>query len=291
MNFYAKSLKNFHFHLLKQYLFKHFVNNYQILGFRQVSSMTQNNVNSERILVAFDFDSTLSVQSSHCLIEQLLDKDLLGLEEINARYINHHRCWNKRMSDVFRRLYENKVSIETIIDTFRHIELSPGTLDLFHNLYTNQHHIVIISDSCDLLIEECFRKNNLLNYVHAIESNSMKNNGMGMFFIEEYEKPLQTECNILCPGNMCKGLVIQRYRNTNKYKKIIFVGDGDNDVCPALKLQHNDYVFAKRNPDEKIVYPLYDLLKNSYSNQLKSQLYLWNNMNDVQNILKMKNII
>jgi 2-hydroxy-3-keto-5-methylthiopentenyl-1-phosphate phosphatase len=82
-----------------------------------------------------------------------------------------------------------------------------------------------------------------------------------------------------------------QYRHGNLHDKIIFIGDGDNDVCAALRLDKTDYVFAKYDEASKKVYKMYDMLKNQYFQQLKAELLTWKTMKDVHEILKKKNIL
>jgi pyridoxal phosphate phosphatase PHOSPHO2 len=125
--------------------------------------------------------------------------------------------------------------------------------------------------------------------VHKIESNPVRQIDP-IIIIDAYENPLQTKC-IFCEPNLCKGSIINQYRNGNLYGKIIFIGDGDNDVCAALQLDKTDYVFAKYDDASKKVFKMYDMLKNQYFQQLKAELLTWTTMKDVHEILKKKNIL
>jgi pyridoxal phosphate phosphatase PHOSPHO2 len=238
-------------------------------------------------LFIFDFDDTLSIRASCFPIEELaLDKDKLNLNDIDQRYEKVHHCWNRRMNEVHERLAEQGIHTKQLIEAFRTIPLSPGTEKLFHDINKNHHKIIIVSNACDLLIEECLRAHNLLQYVDKIESNPVRQIDP-VIIIDEYEI---SKCTI-CDPNLCKGSIIDQYRERTIYEKIIFVGDGDNDVCAALHLNKNDYAFAKYDKQSEKVYKMYDLLKNQYFEQLKSELFVWNTMKDVHEILKTKNIL
>jgi len=49
----------------------------------------------------------------------------------------------------------------------------------------------------------------------------------------------------LCPQNMCKGNEVRAIRQAGKHKRIVYVGDGSNDVCAALALGPGDVVLAR----------------------------------------------
>jgi len=241
-------------------------------------------------LFIFDFDETLSVRASSDPIEELApNKEKLNLDDIDYRYEKVHHCWNRRMNEVHERLDEQSIHTKQLIETFRTIELSPGTKELFREIYLNNHKIIIVSNACDLVVEECLRGQNLLQYVDKIESNPVRQIDP-IIIIDEYENPLNNKCTI-CEPNLCKGSVIDQYRNRNLYDKIIFVGDGDNDVCAGLHLNKNDFVFAKYDETSKKIYKMYDLLKNQYFQQLKTKLFIWKTIKDVHEILKKENIL
>ncbi|CAF1216748.1 unnamed protein product [Adineta ricciae] len=225
-------------------------------------------------LFIFDFDDTLSIRGSCYPIEELAtNQDQLNLKEINYNYEKIHRCWNRRMNEVHKKLAEQGVHTQQIIEACRSIELSPGTHELFRDIVDHNGKIVIMSNACDLVVEECLRAQNLLQYVDKIESNPVRQIDP-VIVIDEYENPLQTTCQF-CDPNLCKGSIIDQYRKRNLYDKMVFVGDGDNDVCAALHLNKTDYVFAKYDEtSEKKVYDMYDLLKNRYFQQLKTELFM-----------------
>ncbi|CAF1268417.1 unnamed protein product [Rotaria sordida] len=234
-------------------------------------------MNSKLNMFIFDFDETLSVRSSAIPIEELAyDKQKLNLDDINNRYEKLHHCWNIRMNEVHECLAQQGIQTEQLIETFRTIELSPGVNELFYNIFINNGRIVVMSNACDLVIKECLHAQNLLQYVYKIESNPVRQI-YPIIIIDEYEKPLQTICKI-CEPNLCKGSIIDKYRDKNKYDQIIFIGDGDNDVCAALHLNKNDIAFAKY--DEKDNTKIYPILSSSSTITYRQ---FWNSLNIVWN--------
>jgi 2,3-diketo-5-methylthio-1-phosphopentane phosphatase len=234
----------------------------------------------------FDFDETLTVRSSHLLVEELAsNKNALDLDDIDQRYINMHHCWNRRMNEVHQRLAQQGIVTEQLLEVFRTIELSPGTERLLQSIHehSQQDKILVVSGACDLLIEQCLRAHHLYDSIEKIESNPVRQL-QPILVIDEYERPVQTVCSI-CEPNLCKGLIIDRYRQQAFDRTIIFIGDGDNDVCPALHLNACEYVFAKYNEQSKRTYALYEQLTTTYASQLKAKLFVWQTMNDVHRIL------
>lgn len=248
------------------------------------------NSSSSSFLFIFDFDETLSIRPSYLPIEELAPNvDQLDLPSMDERYVHGHRCWNRRMTELHQRLFEQGVSTEQLLETFRRLELSPGTEELFRAIHAQHHKIIVLSGACDLVVEECLRAHDLLQFVEKIESNPVRQMHP-VIIIDDYEKPLQTDC-ALCEPNLCKGSVIDRYRKRDSYEKIIFVGDGDNDVCAALHLNEGDCVFAKYDPESGRIYHMYEMLKNQYLSELKTELCVWKTMVDVHRILKERDIL
>lgn len=46
---------------------------------------------------------------------------------------------------------------------------------------------------------------------------------------------------------MCKRVILQEHkeRSQHQYDRILYVGDGSNDLCPAQSLGPNDIVFVR----------------------------------------------
>ncbi|KAH8050242.1 phosphocholine phosphatase [Aureococcus anophagefferens] len=50
-----------------------------------------------------------------------------------------------------------------------------------------------------------------------------------------------------CPPNLCKGAVLDRWVAECRPRRIIYVGDGSGDYCPATRLVEDDVVCARAN--------------------------------------------
>ena len=49
----------------------------------------------------------------------------------------------------------------------------------------------------------------------------------------------------LCPSNLCKGEELRAIVATGGYRRVIYGGDGANDVCPARALREGDVLLAR----------------------------------------------
>jgi hypothetical protein len=49
-----------------------------------------------------------------------------------------------------------------------------------------------------------------------------------------------------CPTNLCKGAELRALRRRTRYGRVVFAGDGANDLCCALALERGDVVLPRR---------------------------------------------
>lgn len=49
-----------------------------------------------------------------------------------------------------------------------------------------------------------------------------------------------------CPENLCKGMEVSKLIASGKYDRVVYCGDGANDICPALTLRKGDILLARR---------------------------------------------
>ena len=83
-----------------------------------------------------------------------------------------------------------------------------------------------------------------------------------------------------CNKNQCKTYIYNQCLK-GKFKKIIFICDGSNDLCLAKRLNHNDILYTRIN------HKLYNfLIKNRNQNCVNCSICPWNNGNDIFNLIK-----
>ena len=87
-----------------------------------------------------------------------------------------------------------------------------------------------------------------------------------------------------CNPCSCKNNEFKEFSSThdmNNYDKIIFICDGYNDICLAKNLGKNDITMARKD------FALHKQLKENNSiNNLNCKFEVWENGNDIINILK-----
>ena len=87
-----------------------------------------------------------------------------------------------------------------------------------------------------------------------------------------------------CPPNLCKGAVIDRWREEHLGSagppRCIYVGDGNGDFCPCTRLQPTDIVFARQAPH-------HDLLRRCHQNPdaVRAEVVEWSDADDGASML------
>lgn len=78
-----------------------------------------------------------------------------------------------------------------------------------------------------------------------------------------------------------QGVIIERIRaslSKEVNKRIIYLGDGNGDYCPSLKLSEGDYVMPRKN------FPLWDLIIRNPM-LIKAEIHEWADGEELEQIL------
>lgn len=122
----------------------------------------------------------------------------------------------------------------------------------------------IISDGNDMFIGAFLERNEMqAHFTHGIETNSgvwessVGTNGSSETKCKEELKITYQSAKFgghackTCPPNLCKsqalrGILNRIEQSTNNRPRIVYIGDGSNDACPALHvLSENDVLLAR----------------------------------------------
>lgn len=72
-----------------------------------------------------------------------------------------------------------------------------------------------------------------------------------------------------CPSNLCKGAQVRKLRGRQPYRRIVYCGDGANDICAALHLGPGDVVLARQG------YALAQFLTQQQAQRPQAPFRLW----------------
>lgn len=208
-----------------------------------------------RRLLVLDFDDTIVAQNSDLVARDLLDPAAITDEH---RRLYTERGWTSYMQAIFCTLHAHRFRCADVRRAVRAIPEVPGMRALIATL-VRQHRFdaIIISDANTEFIEQWLEANALRDVVLQVFSNPAAYDEGGMLRIRPYHH--QTEC-ALSTENLCKGRVLEEFLREQQqrqcggadrppvaYGQIFYVGDGRNDVCPALRLAGGvDFACARR---------------------------------------------
>ena len=86
----------------------------------------------------------------------------------------------------------------------------------------------------------------ILKYVTHIFAQPAIVTDDGKFKVSSIPKEWGGPCKASTAGSqICKMDLLKHYLQSHQYKKIMFVGDGSNDLCLSLYLSSHDVVFPR----------------------------------------------
>ena len=180
------------------------------------------------ITVLIDFDDTITTTNvAHIVLSEFADSNW---PEIRQQFIRGEIPPEGYFETPFENISAKKSIQEKHIQL--HAEVRPGFIEFNNFCIENNINIVIVSRGLDYYIEAVLNKYEIKNIpVFGVPTQF---NGKKMKIVPKY-----TDVNCTQWG-ICKCSVLEKYR---KYSDIIiYIGDGQNDLCPARK---RNIIFAR----------------------------------------------
>ena len=101
-----------------------------------------------------------------------------------------------------------------------------------------------------------FSRYGILKYVTKIFAQPAIITDDGKFNVCSIPKKWGGPCKAITAGRqICKVAVLKHYLQSHQYEKIVFAGDGSNDICLSLFLGSEDVIFPR------VGYKLVELLE------------------------------
>ncbi|TKY64391.1 Inorganic pyrophosphatase 1 [Spatholobus suberectus] len=227
------------------------------------------------IVVIFDFDSTIiECDSDNWVLDET------GLTEKFYQLLPS-MPWNPLMDRMMNELHSQGKTIQDIEEILNRTPMHPRIVPAIEAAYSLGCELKIVSDANIFFIETILKHHGVWNCFSEVIANPSHVNE-GRLNICPYHDYLKSShgCN-LCPPNMCKGLVIERIQNSLAAagkKKLIYLGDGNGDFCPSLKLKDSDYLMPRTD------FPLCDLVSKN-SNKIKAEVHGWRDGKELELVL------
>ncbi|KAK2884732.1 probable phosphatase phospho1 isoform X2 [Channa argus] len=240
---------------------------------------------ARRFLVLFDFDETIINESSDDAVVRALPGQQLPDWLKNSFREGHY---NEHMQKVLAYMADQGVSRDSINSAVEKISPTPGLLNLFQYLHSHQQdfELVVISDANTFFIETWLERAGVRHLFRKIFTNPASFDATGRLVL----LPFHSHSCSSCPDNMCKQAILREYLASRQkecggspFKRVFYVGDGANDICPSLVLGPQDTAFPRRN------FPMHRLLLEMQQSQiamLKANIVPWVSGEDIVDWLK-----
>ena len=228
-------------------------------------------------LVAFDFDHTITDDNTDVVARKMLPREKLtdGVKDLFRS-----NGWIVYMRKIFQLLHDSSIDVKQIRNAIIGIPPVPGIEKLLRELHSNGCEIIIISDSNTLFISEWLKNRKLDEVVAQVFTNPARVDESGMIKVDMYH--VQESCK-LSTVNLCKGEILDSYIDKRRgegvhFDRVVYVGDGKNDLCPILRLSERDLAFPRKD------YVLVKILNGTENNEIpnvKARVFPWSDGREI----------
>lgn len=203
-------------------------------------------------LVVFDFDRTMIDHNSDTWIVEKLCPELVSVQK---RRVKEQMQWTDIMDEMMSSMALKKINVDALracLSTIPMADEMKQILQLIKRRCVDLSQVKVLSDANVFFIDEVLRAHGVRGLVDEIVSNPVleeprTDNGIIALRVIRFIRPPARHACPICPLNLCKGDVISAHLGQGIYDRVIFVGDGMNDFCAALKLRSTDVLFARKH--------------------------------------------
>merc|ERR1719313_1608382 len=107
---------------------------------------------------------------------------------------------------------------------------------------------MILSDANTVFIDEFLAYHGIRDLFSEVATNPAEFDSNGRLHVRPHHEGAPHSSPI-CPPNLCKGSVLAKVRSSLPSEvRVIYVGDGGGDFCPACELRPGDAVLCRAPP-------------------------------------------
>ncbi|KIK67245.1 hypothetical protein GYMLUDRAFT_37327 [Collybiopsis luxurians FD-317 M1] len=196
---------------------------------------------TERQLVVFDFDWSMADQDTDRWIFEVNAPDLRRKMEDLENKVQ----WTDLVAQSLREGHEKGIKREDIENALKIIPYHPAMIRAVTKLKARgKTTFLCLSNANSVFISTILKEKGLDSLFEEIITNPAEWDASGLLKLRRRIDPNgpQHNCQIGCSPNMCKGDELDAFlaRRGLSFDRIVYVGDGSNDFCPALHLRSQD---------------------------------------------------
>ncbi|GMF50040.1 unnamed protein product [Phytophthora fragariaefolia] len=197
------------------------------------------------LLVIFDFDESLVNEDSDVFVFGSFHPELC--QTVSERHAKKP-VWPSVFDDMLQILAAERpeVTPELIREKVARIPVQARMLDAIRMVVEVFYaEVKVISDGNTSYIESMLEHREMKQHVKQVFANPVEyeamDDGRTRLRIRPYHADhLEPHGCSWCPSNMCKGRILDSIRRSKSYSRIVYVGDGTGDFCPASRLSNGE---------------------------------------------------
>ncbi|KAG0049370.1 hypothetical protein BGZ83_005856 [Gryganskiella cystojenkinii] len=204
-------------------------------------------------LACFDFDwSLIETDSDRFVIDYLSPELRKKLDESPMQ-------WTDLQNECLKEYHDHGGSDQRIHESLTKVPMDPDMIKICQLLFDRGWDLAIVSDANTVYIESILEHYGIRHLFKAIVTNPAFWDDQGRLHIHRLTSPEKPHnCPLgVCSLNICKGKEIDKLlqerlgsavseKTTTPALRMLYVGDGRNDYCPALRMKTSDDLYFVR---------------------------------------------
>ncbi|KAJ7079157.1 phosphatase phospho-type [Mycena belliarum] len=203
---------------------------------------------SHRQLVVFDFDWSMADQDTDRWVFEINAPRIRRWMEDNER--RGTMQFTDMIAQALRDAHAAGVTREQLEHALRIMPFHPAMVRAITNLKAaGNTTFLCLSNANSVYIDVILQDKGLTEMFDEVVTNPASWDPSGLLVLRRRVDPSgpQHACAVGCSANMCKGEELEAFyaRHTPTYERVVYVGDGSNDYCPALRLRSQDMLLCR----------------------------------------------
>ena len=192
-----------------------------------------------KTLIVFDFDDTIVESSVEYIAMNVAPYEFVNklLQDSNFGSIP----WADIADFVMGEIHKAGFKKEAIMERVLTMEAFNGMVEFLKKSRSRPDlELIVLSGANTLMIDAYLSHIGLKDAFTKIIANNAHFDDNGCMHVSKYHVHQCPNCLCLCKGTILRELLLK-----GSYQRVVYVGDGNNDVCPSTCLSEGDHVVAR----------------------------------------------